>query len=75
MTVRSDGFKIKTDRQDENVDKWTTIKNQPDHDELSDDSDDKVVIRTRPERADSILEEEIKLKEIRRMQEERYIVK
>ncbi|XP_052104582.1 WD repeat-containing protein 44-like [Mytilus californianus] len=72
MTVHSDKFKIsKLDELDGTAEKWTTIRNQPDKSDQSDDSDDKVVIPNRPERADSILEEEARLKEIRRIQEDR----
>ncbi|CAC5398555.1 WDR44 [Mytilus coruscus] len=72
MTVHSDKFKIsESDELDGAAEKWTTIRNQPDKSDQSDDSDDKVVIPNRPERADSILEEEARLKEIRRIQEDR----
>ncbi|XP_071160172.1 WD repeat-containing protein 44-like [Mytilus edulis] len=72
MTVHSDKFRIsRPDELDGVAEKWTTIRNQPDKSDQSDDSDEKVVIPNRPERADSILEEEARLKEIRRIQEER----
>lgn len=74
MTVHSDKFRIsRPDELDGVAEKWTTIRNQPDKSDQSDDSDEKVVIPNRPERADSILEEEARLKEIRRIQEERYM--
>ncbi|XP_063428842.1 WD repeat-containing protein 44-like [Mytilus trossulus] len=72
MTVHSDKFRIsRPDELDGAAEKWTTIRNPPDKSDQSDDSDEKVVIPNRPERADSILEEEARLKEIRRIQEER----
>ncbi|VDI59749.1 WD repeat-containing protein 44 [Mytilus galloprovincialis] len=72
MTVHSDKFRIsRPDELDGVAEKWTTIRNQPDKSDQSDDSDEKVVIPNRPERADSILEEEARLKEIRRIQEDR----
>ena len=73
MTVRGDRFKPPTsDDSGDEEEKWMTIRNNPSKSDSSDDSDEKIVVHNRPERTDSILEEEARLRELKRVQEERY---
>lgn len=64
MTVQS-SRSPGTDKSNEKDEKWTTLRNQPDK------SESELVIRNRPERVDSLHEEESRLRELKRIQEER----
>ena len=75
MTVHSDKFKLqKSDDSGENVEKWTTMRSPPNKSDLPEDLEDEVVITSRVERVDSIQEEESRLREIKRILEEKYVI-
>ena len=75
MTVHSDKFKLqKSDDSGENVEKWTTMRSPPNKSDLPEDLEDDVVITSRVDRVDSIQEEESRLREIKRILEEKYVI-
>ena len=75
MTVHSDKFKLqKSDDSDENVEKWTTMRSPPNKSDIPEDLEEDVVITSRPERVDSIQEEESRLREMKRILEEKYVM-
>lgn len=75
MTVHSDKFKLqKSNDLDEDVEKWTTMRSPPNKSDLPEDLEDDVVITSRVERVDSIQEEESRLREMKKILEEKYVI-